>query len=336
MGKKYLIIIIFLITYSFCYSQQSEFEMEVDSVFKVYPNSIYANNYYLICTSSIQYRDLISYTSPLKWQKIDLYKNGFGEVLWKLPQMNSSDHKALTWNDFDWSTIELKPNDSFYCDKINNIPNGKWVYKTNREAYKLSVTGNFKNGLANGPWDSYQLNPINNQVVKHLHENFINGIPHGEWYLEIDGKKLTSYVFSNGKPDGYMYDEYFIANDGRKLEIEYKNGYINGSLRLYYHGQLMKSTNYSNGILNGNYFENQRDRSNNSIFLSKKGSFINGRPAGICEFYDTDAKIKYLSKKVQILNASEAIIIEYDSHGRITDKRNVDFNTYNIFIDRRN
>ena len=48
--NKIIITIVALISINYCLSQNSEIKIEGDSIFKVTPNSIFGNNYYLVMT----------------------------------------------------------------------------------------------------------------------------------------------------------------------------------------------------------------------------------------------------------------------------------------------
>lgn len=322
--KKIYILIIVIISFNFCFSQNTEIKIEGDSIIKVNPNSIFANNYYLVCSSGENSNNLrhnsneqnLIINSNLIWKKVQLTRE-FGGNMW-IPKFNNGEiaDLQLTWDDIDWNNIKINPNESFTCDRIKNIPNGKYEYKTQIEKSngKLStiiITGSFNNGLANGSWEKYiTQNKENEPKNCHFHQNFINGIPHGEWYTEIDGKKTNICKFNFGKADGLWIQIRLDQKSGAELsksEIEYKNGLKNGNYRVYSHGYLMISCSFSDGLLNGEYLTYSLDRSNQKTFLKEKRAYSNGKPIGLWEFYgENEASVS----QVKYIDSSKIILIE--------------------------
>lgn len=269
-------------------------ESEIDSIFKVTLNSIKENNYYLVYSSVREYPELTDDTVNLKWKKV-----------W-----SQDDY----W--VDCENIELRQGDTLVSNKKNDVFNGEWFFKRNG----LTIKGNFINGLLNGNWD--KIEEEKNETI-HTHKEFILGIPNGEWYEEINGKKMYSHFFKSGKPNGlwttFLRKEssaYYLFD---KVEINYINGTRNG-LTIYSKGNVVKCRfNYLNGVMNGEFiahgdflrcFEEKFE-------LILNGEFSNGRLVNNLEVFKFDKATKktYLWRKLEI----SPIIrySEYSSNGKI-------------------
>jgi antitoxin component YwqK of YwqJK toxin-antitoxin module len=269
-------------------------ESVVDSVFKLTTNSINKNNYYLTYEVNERYQFDSEKNKDLKWVKNNL------EVLWVIPSMNLETTENVSWENVNWVEANSNP-DVFLCETTNNIPNGKWKYKGSNK----TIIGNFKNGLADGAWDVTET--IQNKT-RHVHQEFRNGIPNGEWYEEHNGIKWYSHVFLNGKPNGLWLDNF----RNKKRETEYKNGCKNGVCKTTVDGEIEQLYYYSNGIINGEYFE----YSNNTLI--KKGSYDMGKPNKIWETYKIDktTKIRYLAYQYDFSNILKVKITENYSNSK--------------------
>jgi antitoxin component YwqK of YwqJK toxin-antitoxin module len=332
--KKIKILTIAIISFNFCFSQNTEIKIKGDSIFKVTPNSIFANNYYLVCLPTEDNpKDLLRITKNeynpkenknLIWKKIKMVPGyeGFWIDIKKLASsyknielIKESTIDKLTWEDVNWSNYKIDSNEIFLVEKTNNIPNGKWVYKFKSEPNQTKslinkeVYGTFNNGLANGFWDKYETIRKNNVVVKiHSHQNYNNGVPQGEWYTEEDGKITKTSFFLHGKAHGKWVFKDFEKEVEVKREMEFKDGFKDGKFYLYRDNQLFQSFEFYKGILNGAvlvYFT--KDKTN---YLSRKAQYKNGNPFGNWEFYSENGDLSY---KILYKNSSEIAITLYDS-----------------------
>jgi antitoxin component YwqK of YwqJK toxin-antitoxin module len=183
------------------------------------------------------------------------------------------------------------------------VPNGKLYYNSGDE----KVIGFFVNGLANGSWDRTEMRQ---NRITHTHQEFLNGIPNGEWYEEVDGIRWYSHTFLNGKPNGIWTDN---IDKNKKRETEYKNGAKNGICKTTKNDKIEQLYYYSNGIINGDYFEYS------SNTLVKKGSYDMGKPNKIWETYKIDktTKIRYLAYHYNFSNILQVKISEYYSNSKL-------------------
>lgn len=342
--NKIIITIVALISINYCLSQNSEIKIEGDSIFKVTPNSIFGNNYYLVCLpGDDEPKDLLrritrnevnlDENKNLIWKKIKMVPGyeGFWIDIKKLAfsyknkeLIKESTIDQLTWQDINWSNYKIDSNETILIEKTNNIPNRKWVYKFKSEPNQTKslinkeVYGTFNNGLANGFWDKYETIRKNNVLIKfHYHQNYNNGVPQGEWYTEEDGKKIRSSFFINGKAHGkWVFKDYEKGKEIRR-EVGFKDGFKDGNYSWYIDNQLFQSFEFCKGVLSGDvlkYSYTEPKYSNGkkyeTIYLSLKAQYKNGNPCGNWEFYRENGDLSY---KIQYKNSSEIAITLYAS-----------------------
>lgn len=96
-----------------------------DSIFRVIPNSINENNYYLVYRTDREYPELVDRPISLNWSKVSL------ETIW-----------------FDCNNFQIQQGDTLICTKQNEVLNGTWYLKRPW----VSIKGEFVDGLANGNW----------------------------------------------------------------------------------------------------------------------------------------------------------------------------------------
>lgn len=288
------VVLIALLITTLSYAQVDE--VTVDSAFTVDPSSMNKNNYYLTYELQRGHHDEFNseINTNLIWKKVHL------DILWEIKSVGLDTPEDIQWESIDWNEINSQP-DTFYCETTNNIPNGKWYYNSGDE----KVIGFFVNGLASGSWDKTEIHQ-NGKI--HIHQEFLNGIPHGEWYEEHNGIKLYSHVFLNGKPNGLWFDNF----RNKKRETNYENGCKNGVCKTTVDGEIEQLYYYSNGIVNGDYFEYS------SNTLVKKGSYDMGKPNDIWEIYKIDktTKIRYLAYYYDFSNILQVKISEYYSNSK--------------------
>ena len=288
------VVLIALLITTLSYAQVDE--VTVDSAFTVDPSSMNKNNYYLTYELQRGHHDEFNseINTNLIWKKVYL------DILWEIKSVGLDTPEDIQWESIDWNEINSQP-DTFYCETTNNIPNGKWYYNSGDE----KVIGFFVNGLASGSWDKTEIHQ-NGKI--HIHQEFLNGIPHGEWYEEHNGIKLYSHVFLNGKPNGLWFDNF----RNKKRETNYENGCKNGVCKTTVDGEIEQLYYYSNGIVNGDYFEYS------SNTLVKKGSYDMGKPNDIWEIYKIDktTKIRYLAYYYDFSNILQVKISEYYSNSK--------------------
>lgn len=291
MLKYFFLIIITTISLSGFSQDNDSF---VDSVFRLTTNSINKNNYYLTCEVNEHQLFNSQENKNIKWQKHPL------EVLWELPKVNLETTDNLSWENVNWNDVNSNP-DVLFVELTNNIPNGKWKYKGSNK----TTIGNFKNGLADGAWDETETMQNN---TRHVHQEFLNGIPNGEWYEEHNGIRFYTHVFLNAKPNGLWLDNF----RNKKRETEYINGFKNGVCKTIVDGEIVQLYYYSNGIVNGDYFEYS------SNALVKKGSYDMGKPNKIWEIYKIDkiTKIRYLAYHYDFSNILKVKITENYSNSK--------------------
>lgn len=289
------LIIFIQILCSVVYSQNNE--SETDSVFRVDPSSMNKNNYYLRYQNPREGHDEFNseINSNLIWKKNNL------NILWVIKSISLETIEDIKWESINWIEVNSKP-ETFFCETINNVPNGKWNYSSLNE----TVSGHFLNGLANGSWDRTENHP-NGKI--HIHQEFLNGMPHGEWFEEVDGIKWYNHSFLNGKPNGLWIDNLDI---NKKRETEYKNGVKNGICKTSKNDKIEQLYYYKDGIIDGNYFEYKEN------ILVKKGSYNMGVPNKIWEIYKIDktSKARYLVLKYDFSNSTQIIISESYSNGK--------------------
>jgi antitoxin component YwqK of YwqJK toxin-antitoxin module len=307
------LIIFIQILCSVVYSQNNE--SKTDSVFKVDPSSMNKNNYFLTYELQREHHDEFDseINTNLIWKKKNL------DILWLIKSINLETQEDIKWESIDWSVVNSQP-DTFYCETINNVPNGKWHYNSGDE----KVIGLFINGLANGSWDKTEIHQ--NRKI-HIHQEFLNGIPNGEWYEEVDGIKWYSHTFFNGKPNGIWTDNF---DKNKKRETEYKNGVKNGICKTSKNDKIEQLYYYKDGIIDGDYFEYKEN------ILVKKGSYNMGVPNKIWEIYKIDktSKARYLALKYDFSNSTQIFISEYNENGK-SKKTKVYEHTNNIVIGGR-
>lgn len=325
---KKLIFSLVLVMFNQCYSQNTKVTSNLDSVFIVKPNSIFGNNYYLIFTT----RDYIRQTKNLN----DAFPNSFGfgfglnkdlysqkmpcDIFWgkdfssllKNNEMKKpSLYNSITWDDVDLTKIKLNPNETLIFERTNNIPNGKYNYILKKDGFiRVNITGNFKNGLANGSWDKFEIEKKNNIIIKtHYHQNYLNGIPDGEWYTEKNGVKIISSFFSEGIADSKWL---IIDNEGKnevKKEIEFKDGFLDGPYRLYYDSQLIISAQFVKGFVDGTFIQycNKSNLHNKNCRKDIIGleNYSKGKPYGTSEFYSIKEDFLY---KIKYVDTSEVVL----------------------------
>lgn len=288
------VVLIALLITTLSYAQFDE--VTVDSAFIVDPNSMNKNNYYLTYELQREHHDEFDseINTNLIWKKVHL------DILWEIKSVGLDTPEDIKWESIDWNEINSQP-DKFYCETTNNVPNGKWYYNSG----DVKVIGFFVNGLASGSWDKTEIHQ-NGKI--HIHQEFLNGIPNGEWYEEHNGIKLYSHVFLNGKPNGLWFDNF----RNKKRETNYENGCKNGVCKTTVDGEIEQLYYYSNGIVNGDYFEYS------SNTLVKKGSYDMGKPNNIWEIYKIDktTKIRYLAYYYDFSNILQVKISEYYSNSK--------------------
>ena len=288
------VVLIALLITTLSYAQFDE--VTVDSAFIVDPNSMNKNNYYLTYELQREHHDEFDseINTNLIWKKVHL------DILWEIKSVGLDTPEDIKWESIDWNEINSQP-DKFYCETTNNVPNGKWYYNSG----DVKVICFFVNGLASGSWDKTEIHQ-NGKI--HIHQEFLNGIPNGEWYEEHNGIKLYSHVFLNGKPNGLWFDNF----RNKKRETNYENGCKNGVCKTTVDGEIEQLYYYSNGIVNGDYFEYS------SNTLVKKGSYDMGKPNDIWEIYKIDktTKIRYLAYYYDFSNILQVKISEYYSNSK--------------------
>ena len=320
---KKLFLVLTLVILNHCFSQNTKGEPNLDSVFNVKPNLIYGNNYYL----------LYAIGPPNFWQTNlkDLPFPGMGgfylfqDLNWHkvilLPFwiQNASRHKknneykkheelTLTWDDVDFTKIQLNSNESLIFERTNNIPNGKFNYiMKNDGLIRANITGNFKNGLAIGSWDKFETEKKNNIITKtHSHQNYLNGMPDGEWFTEKDGVKIISSSFSNGKAHGKWLITRYEGKNEIKQEIEYKDGFLDGPYRMYYDSQLISSGEFVKGLRDGTFVQyciKSNKNCKNDILGQENYSM--GKRYGTSNFYSIKEDFLY---KIKYDDTSEVVL----------------------------
>lgn len=303
-----IIIAQFITTLSF--SQVDE--VTVDSVFTVDPSSMNKNNYYLTYELQRGHHDEFNseINTNLIWKKVHL------DILWEIKSVGLDTPEYIQWESIDWNVVNSQP-DTFYCETTNKIPNGKWYYNSG----DVKVIGFFVNGLANGSWDKTVMRQ--NRIL-HTHQEFLNGIPHGEWFEEVDGIKWYNHSFLLGKPNG-LWVEYL--GKSKKRETEYKNGAKNGICKTTISNKIEQLFYYTNGIINGDYFEFRDDQ------IMKKGSYYMGVPNKKWEIYKINKtnNTRYLAFDYDFSNATQIFISEYYQNGK-PKKTKIYEHTNNIVI----
>lgn len=303
---KKLIFALTLVIFNQCYSQNTKVASNLDSVFIVKPNLIYGNNYYLMYET----RGSLNQDLYLRKMPCDIFWGKGFSTLIKNNEIKKQDKLTLTWDDVDLTKIKLEPNETLIFERTNNIPNGKFNYILKENGLiRVNISGNFKNGLANGSWDKSEIEKKNNIITKtHSHQNYLNGMPDGEWYTEKDGVKINSSFFSNGKAHGKWLTTRYEGKKEIRKEIEFKNGILDGQDRLYYNSQLVRSGEFVKGLVDGTVIQYCIKSSNKNCKKDIIGreNYSMGKPYGTSEFYsikeDFLYKIKYVDTQEVILS----------------------------------
>jgi hypothetical protein len=182
----------------------------------------------------------------------------------------------------------------------------------------MTINGHFVNGLANGAWDK-TLMSNGGTIPIHQHQEFLNGIPNGEWYEETNGKRSYSHFFKNGKADSLWID--FNSKEKRydKIETSYRNGFKNGKNVYYKNNSASTSFNYLNGKLDGE-FETRSSfiyGESGNFDMVIKGEFKNGVLINELMVYTLDLVTKKMSltKKIEFNNNIKCS--EYHSNGNL-------------------
>lgn len=303
------LIIFIQILCSVVYSQNNE--SKTDSVFKVDPSSMNKNNYFL--TYELQRGHHDEFDSEINTNLIWVKKNL--DILWLIKSINLETQEDIKWENIDWNVVNSQP-DTFYCETINNVPNGKWYYNSGDE----KVIGLFIKGLANGSWDKTEIHQ--NRKI-HIHQEFLNGIPNGEWYEEVDGIKWYSHTFFNGKPNGIWTD---IGRQG-KIEAAYTNGMKNGIYKLTNsNNKVERLSYYTNGIMNGDYLIDEKN-------YLVKGSYNMGKPNKNWEIHllNKTTKTKYLAYNYDFSSSTNIICTVFYSNGKPKEIKDYE-NNNNVVI----
>lgn len=153
-----------------------------------------------------------------------------------------------------------------------------------------------------------------NKETIHTHQEFILGIPNGEWYEEVNGKKIYSHIFKNGKPNG-LWTTFLRKEESPnsrvhdKIEINYTNGVRNG-LTVFSKDNIVKcSFNYLNGVMDGKFIADGDFLGcyEEKFALILNGEFSNGKLVNNLDVfkYDKITKSTYLWRKLEILEKTK-------------------------------
>ncbi len=129
----------------------------------------------------------------------------------------------------------------------------------------------------------------------------------GNVFKIIEDKKIYLGKLKKGKKHGRWIEWH---PDHRRLEENYKNGLLDGSVSLFFkNGQKEWRHNYTKGVLNGNY-----TRWYNNGQKSSDGYFENGYKTGIWFWWNEDGEIV---KKQKFKNKKNGLI---SGHNQYIDK----------------
>lgn len=195
-------------------------------------------------------KKIIGYMMDGKPQGVWKVFDQFGKILFEIPfEKGLLNGTVKEYDNIEKGNVAM--NFDYYEEEINYLKDSLPSKKT----HYLYATKQFKNGLPNGTFNTYN------------------------WLGELN--KQESYI------DGYRDGKSFERNNLAYTSLNYKDGSLDGYVRTYLtlkgeDSLLLFDLNFQNGLLQG------ESRSyHTSGKLAKRGFFLNGDPIEDYEAYDT-------------------------------------------------
>ena len=129
------------------------------------------------------------------------------------------------------------------------------------------VEGKYKMGIFDGEWNYWY---PSGQLCKTI--TFKAGKPDGQWeVIGKDGKRAAQKSYEKGKRQG-KWITYFPEGEQAKIEIDYKQGQIDGQRSTYFkNGQKRQEINFKNGKMHGMMTEWNEDGQKSAEALFNEG-----------------------------------------------------------------
>mgnify|MGYP003351863098 CR=1 FL=1 len=238
------------------------------STYESYINNM--SEYSIYITKNFKVMDIINYLDDKYLEQIDYEIDEFSYYMYK--HLHHIDTKIQNYhpvqksykinkiyNDhrYYYKTFERAVNENFMEYKLyTKIKEGySGIHTTYHENGHIKEKYFHNNGIKEG---LYQLYYKTNQIEKEI--NYVNGLKHGE-SMEYNGSFLDKYEnYNMGKLHGLcIYNNHGRLSKDYKVEINYKNGAIDGIYKKYYPhhmgGQLQIECNFKDNKYFGMYKE---------------------------------------------------------------------------------
>lgn len=266
-------------------------------------------------------------------QKIENYENGkrsgvqayfssSGDTLGYVILMDGNGRLVIHYSKEENNNLGVKVEENFKDGVLNGIKqkwykNGKIESKENYslgvlngEQFYYSYDGNLicHTNLINGNGDLIIDRRLDNETY-YVEKHYLNGRLNGNFIIKKGAGPIGSYIleatYNNDVLSG-KYFELFPGIMGEKIEVDFKNGFIDGK---YIHGnrqgKLTEET-YSNGVLNGILLE-WFDNGNKKLSTN----YINGKREGEAYKYYENGNVE--SKAVYKNNINIKLMSYYEN-----------------------